>query len=83
MESSNAEVGNHFSFVELLARELSKGDLEVPGFPDVVMRTRSVLEDPKLRSDDGAARLRARFEQLTHALEAPPQLFSVAGRDER
>lgn len=46
METSQPAVGNGFSFVELLAKEVSSGNLEVPGFPDVVMRIRRVLDDP-------------------------------------
>jgi HD-like signal output (HDOD) protein len=46
MESSPAVSGGSFRFVEHLARELSRGNLEVPGFPDVVLRIRRQLDDP-------------------------------------
>jgi len=35
-----------FAFVQLLAKEVSEGKLEVPGFPDVAMRVRRTLDDP-------------------------------------
>jgi HD-like signal output (HDOD) protein len=46
MEASSAAVSSTFKFVEHLAKEISKGELEVPGFPDVVMRIRRTLDDP-------------------------------------
>jgi HD-like signal output (HDOD) protein len=35
-----------FAFVQQLARELSKGDLVLPSFPDSVIRIRKALDDP-------------------------------------
>lgn len=46
MQTNEASVNKRFSFVELLAKELSAGHPEVPGFPDVVMRIRRALDDP-------------------------------------
>ncbi|MDX1561540.1 MAG: HDOD domain-containing protein [Gammaproteobacteria bacterium] len=46
MEQQQAQAGGGFSFVELLAKEVSRGNLEVPGFPDVALRIRKVLADP-------------------------------------
>jgi HD-like signal output (HDOD) protein len=46
MQTSEAPASRRFSFVELLAKELSAGNPEVPGFPDVVMRIRRGLDDP-------------------------------------
>ena len=46
MESSAAAEAGSFKFVQHLASELSKGNLEVPGFPDVVLRIRRLLDDP-------------------------------------
>ena len=46
MEANAAAAGGSFKFVELLAKELSSGTIEVPGFPDVVVRIRRLLDDP-------------------------------------
>jgi HD-like signal output (HDOD) protein len=35
-----------FAFVQQLARELNKGDLVLPSFPDSVLRIRKALDDP-------------------------------------
>jgi HD-like signal output (HDOD) protein len=34
-----------FEFVQKLAADLTKGDIELPSFPDIVMRVRQALED--------------------------------------
>lgn len=46
MGSDAAAGAGSFKFVEHLARELSGGNIEVPGFPDIVMRIRRLLDDP-------------------------------------
>jgi HD-like signal output (HDOD) protein len=46
MQTNEASVNKRFGFVELLAKELSAGHPEVPGFPDIVMRVRRALDDP-------------------------------------
>lgn len=46
MQATEGANNRRFSFVELLAKELSAGNPEVPGFPDVVMRVRRALDDP-------------------------------------
>jgi HD-like signal output (HDOD) protein len=40
-----------FAFVQELARDLSKGDLILPSFPDSVLRIRKALEDPNCSPD--------------------------------
>jgi HD-like signal output (HDOD) protein len=45
MQSQEATTSRRFNFVELLARELSAGHPEVPGFPDIVVRIRRALDD--------------------------------------
>jgi HD-like signal output (HDOD) protein len=87
MESSKAQVGNHFSFVELLAKELSKGNLEVPGFPDVVMRIRSVLDDPNCDANmiskivSGEPVLTARLIRMANSAALKPAATTI--RDPR
>lgn len=51
MQTDTASSSPRFGFVELLAKELSKGKPEVPGFPDVVMRVRRALDDPNANVD--------------------------------
>ena len=43
--STAAGTNEAFSFVQALAAELSAGKVELPGFPDVVMRVQRVLAD--------------------------------------
>jgi HD-like signal output (HDOD) protein len=45
MSTTEATASRRFSFVELLAKELSAGHPEVPGFPDIVVRVRRALDD--------------------------------------
>lgn len=40
-----------FAFVQQLANDLSKGDIELPSFPDIVMRVRQALEDENSTTD--------------------------------
>ena len=40
-----------FAFVQQLARELNKGDLVLPSFPDSVLRIRKALDDPNCSPD--------------------------------
>jgi HD-like signal output (HDOD) protein len=40
-----------FAFVEELARELSRGELQLPSFPDSVLRIRKALDDPNCTPD--------------------------------
>lgn len=40
-----------FAFVQELARELSDGKVELPGFPDVAMRVQRALSDPNVTGD--------------------------------
>jgi HD-like signal output (HDOD) protein len=54
MPNPAAESGNNsveFAFVTALARELSGGKVELPGFPDVAMRVRKVLQDEEVSAD--------------------------------
>ena len=45
MEAAEAPLDEKFAFVKLLAADLSKGDLDLPSFPDIVIRVRQALED--------------------------------------
>lgn len=45
MQSQAAGHDAKFAFVQLLASRLSRGDLEIPSFPDVVIRIRQALAD--------------------------------------
>jgi len=40
-----------FAFVQELARELNRGDLNLPSFPDSVVRIRKALDDPNCSPD--------------------------------
>jgi HD-like signal output (HDOD) protein len=51
MQSNPTGSSKRFSFVELLAKELSRGKPEVPGYPDIVMRIRRALDDPNASVD--------------------------------
>jgi HD-like signal output (HDOD) protein len=48
--SSVSQDGPRFALVQQLSRELSKGQLEVPGFPEIAMRVRRALKDPNCTS---------------------------------
>lgn len=41
----------HFTFVQDLARELSTGKVELPGFPDVATRVQRAVSDPDVSSE--------------------------------
>lgn len=45
MESAATSNDSQFAFVQQLADDLSKGNLELPSFPDIVLRVRKALED--------------------------------------
>src|SRR3954469_11615125 len=40
-----------FAFVQALATELSSGKVELPGFPDIVVRVQHVLADDDVSTD--------------------------------
>jgi HD-like signal output (HDOD) protein len=44
---SQAEPGVGFDFVRSLAAELSRGNVDLPSFPEIAVRVRRVLSDPK------------------------------------
>ena len=46
MQPNEAQADNRLNLVELLAKELNKGKLVLPGFPDILMRVRKALADP-------------------------------------
>jgi HD-like signal output (HDOD) protein len=50
MSSSAHAVG--FSFVERLAQDLRDERLELPAFPEAVLRIQRVLQSPDTRTDD-------------------------------
>ena len=39
------ELNGKFALVQMLAKDLSKGGLELPSFPDIVVRIRKALAD--------------------------------------
>lgn len=45
MKSAATSNNSQFAFVQQLANDLSKGNLELPAFPDIVLRVRKALED--------------------------------------
>lgn len=45
METAANPHDTQFEFVQQLAEDLSKGDIELPSFPDIVLRVRNALED--------------------------------------
>ena len=44
---SQAEPNIAFDFVRTLAAELSRGNVDLPSFPEIAVRVRRVLSDPK------------------------------------
>src|ERR1700754_606459 len=52
-----------FRFVELLAKELSTGKIDLPSFPDIAMRVRQVLGDENVKP-----------EQVVRVVSAEPAL---------
>ena len=51
MEAAAAESDDKFTLVQQLAKDLSKGDLELPSFPDIALRVRKALDDEKATTD--------------------------------
>ena len=52
MDTAARSIDEKLSLVRKLADDLSKGDIELPSFPDVVMRIRQALEDENNSTDD-------------------------------
>ena len=71
METAATQLDDKFALVQLLADDLSKGDIELPSFPDIVLRVRQALEDENCST-----------EQLVQLIGAEPvlaaRLLSVA-----
>ena len=71
METAASQPDNKFAFVQQLADDLSKGDIELPSFPDIVLRVRQALEDEHCTT-----------EQLVQLIGAEPvlaaRLLSIA-----
>ena len=44
---SQAEPGVAFDFIRTLAAELSRGNVDLPSFPEIAVRVRRILSDPK------------------------------------
>ena len=63
MEAQDIAQPVGFAFVESLAEELSKGSIELPAFPDIVIRIRKALEDDNCTT-----------EQLSQLLGSEPAL---------
>jgi len=51
LETTDATEDRAFAFVRALAEELSKGKVELPGFPDVAIRIQRVLADENVTPD--------------------------------
>ena len=51
MEVVELEQSGKFVLVQMLAQDLSKGGLELPSFPDIVIRIRRALDNDKVTTD--------------------------------
>jgi HD-like signal output (HDOD) protein len=51
MEVAELESSGKFALVQMLAKDLSKGGLELPSFPDIVIRVRRALADDDVTTD--------------------------------
>jgi len=51
MEVAEVEQDDKFALVQMLAKDLSKGGLELPSFPDIVIRVRRALADDDVTTD--------------------------------
>ncbi|MEQ9561392.1 MAG: HDOD domain-containing protein [Woeseiaceae bacterium] len=51
MEVAEAKQGSKFELTQMLAKDLSKGGIELPSFPDIVIRIRQALADDKVTTD--------------------------------
>lgn len=51
MVAVSAEPNEKFTLVQQLAKDLSKGDLDLPSFPDIAMRVRKALDDEMATTD--------------------------------
>ncbi len=51
MESVAEQDQGAFAFIQALSADLNKGDIELPSFPDVVLRIREALEDENCSTD--------------------------------
>ncbi len=51
MDVAEAPLDDKFTFVKLLAAELSKGDLVLPSFPEIVIRVRQALDGDDCTTD--------------------------------
>ena len=71
MDTAAPQLNDKFALVQLLADDLSKGNIELPSFPDIVMRVRQALEDENSTT-----------EQLVQLIGAEPvlaaRLLSIA-----
>ena len=65
MEAQNLAQPVGFAFVESLAEELSKGSIELPAFPEIVVRIRKALEDENCTTD-----------QLSQLMSSEPALVT-------
>lgn len=52
METAKPDLDEKFAFVKCLAADLSAGNIELPSFPDVVMRVRQALENEDSSTQD-------------------------------
>ena len=52
MSVDAADPNGKFALVQMLAEDLSKGGLELPSFPDIVIRIRKALADENVTTDD-------------------------------
>lgn len=69
MEAQSAEKPVGFTFVESLAKDLSSGSIELPAFPDIVVRIRQALEDDNCGTDKLAQLLSSEPALATRMLQ--------------
>jgi HD-like signal output (HDOD) protein len=73
--------GTALEFLRLLALEVSRGDVELPCFPDVVLRIRNALADPSTSSEQAVTIIGAEPRLAAKLLQtAASASFNPAGR---
>jgi HD-like signal output (HDOD) protein len=66
MVAAELQQSEKFALVQMLAKDLSKGGLELPSFPDIVIRTRRALADDNVTT-----------EQIVQIIGADPLLAAT------
>jgi len=79
--SSDQSRGGAAAFLSALAAELSHGTVELPCFPDVVIRIRKALDDPDIRPDQAVTIVGAEPRLAAKLLQtANSAAFNPSGR---